>query len=502
MSDGGAENTIGLRSQSRPKVTVGRRGDNIDARVRGSAGANTGVLVGGGGVPVARSIRRSSLFVGVGSTVRVRVFGVSLQPPRGGRPTSGSINMFRAGLNRYAYRVRSCIRRKTSRGVVGNMIVAGRLDARARVSRLQARQHHGLSSTLRSCVQSLRGVAFPSRFASYRFTASLRVQVIAGGRYTPPTQSRFRLPPPPQQQCARYIDPGPLRARAADLAQCFAAGGQEAVKSVASTRLNATFDTSGQPAIMRPLGDVPAPARKCVYEVLKTVHFGVADTVACSLYIATNKPPATLPVGNELEFTLSEVKLNGVRVADTHVFEGTEGIPNVLVQRLRHLSGLRLTVRAHPTVPMGVIERSIRPLLGSMVADLRFARSMGVSRHWIVVNPLGSFDHKLCGRRNPQLKLVLETDAVSIVDDSRVVRIPHRDGHGLEPLTERLRTLRAAGGVSHVGLAVAPTIAYRIVLRVIEASVGAGYHDIDLLAFAEHSRVTGPAKPPGSRVNQ
>lgn len=409
------------------------------------------------------------------------------------------VDIIRRVIRRSLPRFRYCYEKQ----LLGDPQLAGKVSTRFVIDpngNVSSATVTGLNREVAKCIeQALRALKFPKPrgggvvVVSYPFV----FQPGGGGRVTdspPPLRDPFGEPPPQAQsrQCVPAATPRSLTAREEILSDCFSPGHRHGERWTAVF----SFDGSGAVSGVEIDGLRGLPAEACVRNALRGVELAAADSgasarreLACSFVLDNPEAPAVVSRADELRVSLSEVVFRGAPVADTYALSrdrSEQWYLADLARLVRSRTGGRLAIEAHPAVDAVVIERLSRTLAAVGAHPLGYAREVGTSGAWMVVNPLGTPDWGCQGAR-ASVSVRIGADAIEVAGPDHAEHIPSRAGeHDFERMREVLARLRAAApgdARRALDLSASRGVEYRVLLRAVELAVEAGFFDTRVVAW-------------------
>jgi len=416
------------------------------------------------------------------------------------------IQIVRRVIRRGLPRIRHCYEKQLLR----NPNLAGKLNTRFTIGangNVVNATVTGLHPAVAKCVErALRAMKFPKPPGGGLVIVSYPFMFQPGSGSAPPDPPTSVLAPVgstpasgrgEERRCVAADMPAALAERAAALGDCFPPGYRHSDRwtaifsfaqpgTVAEVELRGLDINETAHCLRQNLGDVrfPPPA---------DIPWGDRK-VACSFVFENPSAPAVVTRAKEVRASMSQVTYQGHPVAETYSIQRDTSaswrIP-VLASLLGPSQGQRLVIEAHPAVDAVVIERVARTAVATGHGELGFAREVGTTGSWIVVNPLATPDWHCSGARAAVAVRVTQ-EAIEVRAAGSVERIPVGDGAQVfAPYRAALDRLRAAPETRarlDLDLSVARGVEYRVLLRVLEVAVEAGFFDARVIAWA-------PAEP-------
>jgi len=486
-----------------PRVMVGTC-FRLTAGEGGAAAPEAAEQRGGGTVASAPPAGAAQPGDGAVPTDRLARRPVHLPQVRpGSHRVSGSLDtdIIRRVIRRSLPRFRYCYEKQlaTNPSLAGKVETRFTIDANGNVVNATVT---GLHPEVARCLrQAIRAMKFPKPPGGGIVVVSYPFVFRPGDRDRepqPPVRASDPLGEPApradpgQPACVAAAAPRSLLAREASLGECFAPDHKSSERWGALVRVDARGAVSS--VELRGLADSDAGA--CVRDVIAAADFtGAAGdvpgerTLSCSFVLAVPGARAVVMHADELRVSLADISFRGTTVADTYSVAREHGgswYLAGLASLVRPRDSARLAIEAHPAVDALVVERLTRTVRAAGVRNLGYARQVGTSGTWMVVNPLGTPDWYCRGAR-AAVAVRLEPEAIEVVGPDREERIPPRDGDldfaRLGEVLTRWRADAALGGRRDLDLAATPGVEYRALLRALEAAVGAGYFDARVVAW-------------------
>ncbi len=344
----------------------------------------------------------------------------------------------------------------------------------------------GVTGPLARCVRrTLSRLSFPPHAGpgSVRVWVPLYFRTSYGPTWRPSSRA---LPRPPAQRCVATVDNAPLRARRKQLAVCYSAALERDPTLVG--RRQVTFDHRGKVEVSSSAGDaLDSPLNRCLAAAAEGVRLAVPPTasqVTCTLLLDNPAHRGGGAEGARVEITPSSISVNGRVLLDTaELATNTNASPRRLIAGAvfgRSWSGAtrQVTLRAHPAVKIGVLERLLPALRAG--ASVHYARAIGVTDAWQIVNPGGTADLRACRRASGSVRIEVGKRELRVGYAGAIHAIARRAGrHDFPALVRHLASLRRGvlRGRSDADIGGRPGVQYRAVLRALEVAYAAGFFD-------------------------
>jgi hypothetical protein len=338
----------------------------------------------------------------------------------------------------------------------------------------------GRDKSLRTCVENALVLAKmpkpPAGAMTITFTVRFKPAVT--------TSAARRLPSPPPS-CDRPADSSPLVAAVSALQRCYDIALLD--DNTIGGRLDLRVAPSGSVDLA---GDVSEPLGGCMRNVLSRAAFehDLETATVCTLLL---RNPTAPPTADEVRIAidLDDVSSIDGRILGNADLEGlelpyatTRALQSVIPDPLDDDRAVRprLVVRAHPGVDAGKVELVLAQLTNSALTSVSFARSVGVTDAWSVVNPLGTPSDPFCRPERTSATVLLTERGFAVHVGGMTALIEAEDGvRDFDALSTALTTIRntTLPNQSDLSIAAAPQTTYRDLLRTIELGIETGFFD-------------------------
>lgn len=339
----------------------------------------------------------------------------------------------------------------------------------------------GRDELLRTCVENALVLAKLPKPPSGSMTVELTV------RFKPSvsTSAARRLPRPPPA-CIATVDSSPLVAAVSALQRCYD------IALLDDPTVGGRIDFLVAPSRSVDLaGEVSEPLGGCIRNVLSRAAFDHdLDTATACTVLLDN--PSTPPTDDEVRLALD---LDDVTSVDGRIlatadledrpltYQTERALQSVLPDPLDQDRALRprLAIRAHPGVDNGKIDAALSALASFALPSVSFARRVGVTDAWSIVNPLGTPSDPYCRPERTAVTVVVTARGFAVLAGGLVAYIDDRsdDDHDFEALSTALTTIRntTLPHRSDLSIAGSPDTTYRDLLRTFELGIETGFFD-------------------------
>ena len=353
----------------------------------------------------------------------------------------------------------------------------------------------GRDQALGSCIEgALSRVVLPAPSgASATVTFTVRFKPAVS------TSSGTRRLPSAPAGCTSIADEAPLVGAVSSLQRCYEIALLD--DPTLGGRLDVRIAPSGSVDFAGSFGD---PLSGCMRNVLARTSFAIPPDSAtvCTLLLDN---PLTPPSEDEVRIAidLADVTTIDGRILDDSDLEGG-GLSFTAARALRAIvpepldddpaMRPRLVVRAHPGVDAQKVELVLDELAHATLPSVSFARSVGVTDAWSVVNPIGSPSDAFCRPVETSVS-VLVTETGFVVFAGGIAALIDRDSYSgrgadrsaardgderdFDALSTAFATIKnmTLPNRSDLSIAAVPGTTYRDLLRVIELGLHAGFFD-------------------------